>query len=235
MRVGQLFANALVTELRKLDGLAVTSMEEVHTMMALEASRELAGCSDTDCLSEIADALGSDELIAVRMGRVGSEHQLSVRVVSSMGAAARDVTRRVEARDGEEFFAMLVEVVDGLYPDRATRPGMKRGVDREVARRLSPPPLSPWVFWTSTGVAVAGLATGVASGSAVGLLVDANQRQLDQSVDVVVQGSTLMLNQRRAELLAVVANVGYGVAAASALATVGTFFLTDFEGLADAE
>ena len=77
----------LVQEIRKLKGVSVIGMDEVRAMLDHEAQRQLAGCeADSDCLAEIAGALGADTLVVGSMARVGDEHVLALRRIEPQRA-----------------------------------------------------------------------------------------------------------------------------------------------------
>jgi hypothetical protein len=110
----------------------------------------------------VADALGVDALVVGNVARVGDEHLFSIKRLDPSGKlSAAQVTRRFQAGNGEELLAAVGPAVAELFPDVPLRPGVERGVDKEIGRRLNPPPLPPWLFvaGASTTTALA-LATG---------------------------------------------------------------------------
>ncbi len=231
-RIGRIFASALVRELRKVDRTTIVSMDEVRALIEQEADRQLAGCDESGCLAEIADALGADELVISRLSRVGDEHVLSVRRLDAKHPdAARSFERRFDAKDGEEFLAAVGPVVKELWKERPLARGERRGVDKEIARRLNPPPLSPPWFVTATVVAGAALAGGVGSGALALVLHEQNQRTLSDSVNREIDGRALVDSDGRAQAAARFAQVGFGLAGVAAVTSGVLFFFTDFEGV----
>ena len=230
-RVGRVFATSLVRELRKLDRSTIVSMEEVRELLRQEANRQLVGCSDGGCLAEIADALGADELVLTRLSRVGDEHVLSVRRLSARAPdAGTSYQRRFAAKDGEEFLAAVGDTVVQLWPDRQLRPGERRGVDKEVARRLNPPPLGPvWFTLTTTAAELATTAGGAAGAGAL-LFHGQAQALLDESAQHEIDGRVIVENEATAGTLSV---TSVGLLAGAAVAAAGSavlFLFTDFDG-----
>jgi hypothetical protein len=150
------FAQTLVPEIRKLEGVSVIGMAEIRDMLGFERQRQMLGCSaDAGCLAEIAGALGVDELVNPRLVLAGRTYTLTVsRLELRRAKVVQTVTRTFDRRDGQELLQIVGPTVEALFPDRPLRAGKTRGVEREVIRRLDPPPLPRWVFFaTSAGAA----------------------------------------------------------------------------------
>jgi hypothetical protein len=72
-------SQALVTEVRKLDGIAAIGVGEIRAMLTQEYRRQMFGCAaDTGCLAEIAGALGVDELVSSELVVDGNTSTFSV-------------------------------------------------------------------------------------------------------------------------------------------------------------
>lgn len=161
--IGSVMTQALLDELRKRKGLSVVGMNEIEAMLDLEAQKQVMGCSDDEgCLAEIADALGVDSIVIGSLALVGDSHVVAVRRIDQRDAkVAGSYTQRLAAEDGVELLATIGPMVPELFPGHELRPGETAGVDPEVALRLNPPPLSPWLFYGGAGGA-ATLAAGAA-------------------------------------------------------------------------
>jgi len=146
-RVARLVDRFLLVELRKLSGVSVLGMEEIQQMLDHEAQKQVMGCSeDESCLADIAGSLGVDELVTGSVARVGDEHVIGLRRIDQKNAGVLgNVSKRLVATNGEELLAALGPVVEELYADRPLKKGVSRGVPKEVAASLDPPPLDPWV------------------------------------------------------------------------------------------
>jgi len=156
------FSQALVPEIRKLEGVSAIGMAEIRDMLGFERQRQMLGCSaDESCLAEIGGALGVDELVTVELVLVGQSYALTGRRLDMKRArVVQTFSRRFEKRDGEELVNVVGPLIEGLWPDRALKSGMKRGLDPSVVARLNPPPLPRWVFASTAGAARSGRSSG---------------------------------------------------------------------------
>lgn len=229
-RVGRFVTDAMVDELRKLDGVSVVAMDEVRAMIAHESMKQVAGCTDGDsCLSELGDALGVDELVVGSLAVVGGVSVAAIRRIDQNEAKPiASLSRRLVPAAGEEFLAEIGPAVANLYKDKTLRVGATRGVPPEVGRRLNPPPLKPWIpLATATGalvVTVAGAAAGVAALSEEG----AHAALVRESLTAPQSGSLVVATAQRARDFALAANVLYGAAAVVGLAAAAMLPFTDF-------
>jgi hypothetical protein len=166
-RIAKVVSEAVVVELRKLDGLAVVSLEEVRNMLDLEADKAALGCSDDDsCLADVADALGVDGLVTGDLTHTGTETSFTMRRIDQREArTVGSVSRRLKPANGEEFLAVVGESVAELFPELPLRPGQTRGVDPKVGALLNPPPLPTWVLYSTAGVGGAVLASSALVGA----------------------------------------------------------------------
>jgi hypothetical protein len=125
--------------------------------------------------------------------------------------------------------------VAALYKDKSLRQGLSRGVPPELARRLNPPPLQPWLpLATATGAVVVTVA---AAGAGVAALNEeaVHAALVEEARRAPVSGSLVVGAADRARGFALAANVLYGSAAVIALAAAAMLPFTDFEGAAAAE
>jgi hypothetical protein len=226
------FAQTLVPEIRKLEGVSVIGMAEIRDMLGFERQRQMLGCSaDEGCLAEIAGALGVDELVNPRLVLSGRTYTLTIsRLDPRKARVIQTVTRTFDRRDGEELLQIVGPTVAALYPDRALRAGKTRGVEREVVRRLNPPPLPRWAFVATSAAAVGSLGgagvfhylAGQAKSQYDGL-VTRSQREPIPAADVIEQSNRVRSAERTRNAL-LLAGLGLGVAAG-----VEAFF-TDWHG-----
>ncbi len=222
-------SQALVTEVRKLDGIAAIGVAEIREMLALEYRRQMLGCSqDENCLAEIAGALGVNELISSELVVQGNTSTLSLsridmRTTKVVAAAQKRLARR---KAGEEVLGVIGEVVATLYEDRSLRAGEQRGVAPEVARWLNPPPLDRWVFFTTAGAAAAAAAGGAIYASNA----DSTRRSYNALATGggTVSGSELTRLRNLASQQQGSATVFLGVAGGLAVAAVVEVFFTDW-------
>lgn len=174
---------AIVTEVRKHQGLSVLSMQEVKAMLQHEANSQMAGCSEESCLAELAEALGFDEIVLTTMSAVDGGHVLQVKRINQREAKAMNgVTKRVEDNGGEGMLAVVGSLVDELFPDHPLREGVKRGVAPEVALSLNPPPISLGLWGSLAGTTIGLLGAATISAIAASVLQASAQSQVDASV-----------------------------------------------------
>lgn len=232
-RIAQVVAESLVFELRKLERTNVISFEEVRQMLNLEAEKQSMGCtSDESCLAQIADALGVDYLVTGTLAHVGDTHVFGLRLLDQSAAAAeRTVNKVLPADNGVEFLGEIGPAVETLFPDVPLRPGQTRGISAEQARRLTPPPLSPWLLASTAG---AGSALLLGSGVAAlfQLSYQADYRAIaTRSKENVESGAALVSAGNNA---VTAEYVGWGLLGAGVVVTglaVAMFPLTDFDDL----
>jgi hypothetical protein len=158
---GRLAYGFLVKELRKLQRVNVVPMDEIKDMLDHEAQKALTGCDDESCLSEIAAALGVDQLLVGEVGKAGDQTFLKLNRIDQLAAQnIGSFNERFVPNNGEEFLAAIGPAVEKLFPERPLRPGQERGVSEKMVAVLDPPPLPTWAFWTTAGVAATTLAAG---------------------------------------------------------------------------
>ena len=235
-RLGRVVTDAVVLELRKLQRVSVVSMDEVRAMLDVETQKQLSGCSEDSCLSEIADSLGVDGVVIGSLSAIGTEHIFGLRRIDQReGRALGQVTRRLVPEGGEEFLAAIGPAVEELFAEFELRPGAVRGVPPEVALRLNPPPLPPWVFWTTTATAAA-LTAATAAGLGINLVLQAQViEKQGLALTTSVPGTelnTLRGQNDAAATATVVAGLAAGVVG---LAAAGVSLFTDWTGAGAAQ
>lgn len=230
-RTARIVADNLVAELRKLDGVSVVGMSEVRAMLAAEADRQTMNCSESSCLAEVADALGADILITGRIAVLDGATVLSVRRIEQMKAAVTGtIEERLAGDGGNELLAAVGPTVEKLFPDIALKAGATRGVPKEKALVLNPPPLPPWSTLGVAGVAVAVVGMGVALGALAGQSAATAQGLVDDSAQGPVQGALVVKQVETSSTLATAANVSFGVAGALVLGAGVMALFTDWLG-----
>ncbi len=228
--IGRVVTDSLVTELRKLQGISVIGMDEIRDMLSHEANKQILGCESNEaCLAEIAGALGVDDLVTGKLSKVADSHVMLLRRIDQRNAkVAGSFDQRLTAGSGQEFLIAIGPAVEQLFADRPLRDGVQRGVAEEVALRLDPPPLPPWVFYATAGAAVlAGAAGGV-----FGLLANDAETQFNRMArgSGVIEGRDLVKLEDQANSRALGANIGYATAGGLAISAAIVFLFTDWHG-----
>lgn len=235
-RLESIFTGALVSELRKLAAVSVVGMDEVRAVLDQEAQRQAVGaCTESSCLSDVADALGAEILVTARLGRVDGSDVISFRRIDMRDGKSNGVDRRFDEGDGEGFLAAIGPAVAELFPDLPLRAGATRGVAEEVGRRLNPPPLPPWSFFATAGAGVALLSGGAAAGLVTNGLTDGINARIASSSTTPIAGADLKRDQDVAQGTANTANALFVAGAVVAAAATGMAFFTDFWGYGDAQ
>ena len=236
-RVATVVTDSVVAELRKLEKTSVVGMDEIKAMLDLEAQKQLAGCSDASCIAEIADSLGVDGVVIGNVAVVGAGMAFGLKHIDQHSAQTlAQSTRRIDSLDPADVLAAIGPEVQELFPDVPLKPGMTRGVAAEVALRIHPPPLKPWVFWSLTGVSAVALASGAAFTTWNGLAyqaADARSRASVKGPDadgLALQGDIANVRTSFAGL-----TVAYGAAAVVGVGAGVSLLFVDWSGAGDAE
>ncbi len=104
----KLVGSILVVELGAIDGIDVTSTQDLARMLEVEAERQALGCGDTSCLAELAGAMGASLVVYSDLGRLGERYVLTLNLFDSDKASA--VARTTVKAPNVEGIA------DGLRP-----------------------------------------------------------------------------------------------------------------------
>ncbi len=231
-RVGRFVTDAFVAELRKLEGISVVAMDEVRAMLDHEANKDMIGCSEgASCMSEIGDALGVEWCVVGSLATVGDNSVMTVRRIDQAAArAVGSLSEKLVPAGGEEFLALVGPSIEQLFSDRPVKAGAVRGVPQETARRLNPPPLSPWVMGGTAASGLVLIAAGAGAGIA-SLQAQSTYRALvDQANDGTPIDSKLLREQEAsANFAAITANVLYGVGAVVGIVSLLLIPMTNFE------
>lgn len=232
--LSRVVTDSLLQEVRKLEGVSAIGMDEIRDMLSFEADKQMLGCEDDEsCLAEIAGALGVDDLITGKISQVdeGSAVFLIRRIDQGRAEVAGVVNRRLKVGSGEEFLATVGPAVEELFPQRPIREGEQRGVPKEMALKLDPPPLPQWSTLSVGGGAV----LAAAAGGVFGILTGAAQRDYDEYAlegtdGDPIDGATLVAKGDRLQTNARTANILFGAAGGLALTSGLMALWTDWWG-----
>ncbi len=233
-RWGALIAHSLALELRKLEHTSVITDEEIRALLEHEAEKQLLGCAQESCFSELADALGVDALVIGTVAVVGDQHVFGLKRLDPVNArVVGQVTRRFQAGNGEELLVAIGPAVEELFADVPLRSGKTRGVPKEVALRLNPPPLPPWVV--VAGATTAGAAAALSATTAALNLVQADDLARYKASANPFVTATFDDKRGAVDASAIATWSLAGGAVAVALATGVATLFTDFSEAAPAE
>jgi len=118
----RIMEDLIAADVAKMGRFEVLSSNDVATMISTERQAELAGCDEhTECIKEVAAALGAGRLLAATLGRLGDDQLISMRLIDF--ASGKVVAREVEqVRPNESVTAAchrLVALVLGGPPPAA--------------------------------------------------------------------------------------------------------------------
>lgn len=77
------FSEMMVSAVDQTQLFRVISTAEISTMLGVERQRQLLGCSEDSCLTELTDALGAQYVLQGSVGRVGENYLVTVRLIDS--------------------------------------------------------------------------------------------------------------------------------------------------------
>ncbi|MEC8050313.1 MAG: hypothetical protein VX210_05920, partial [Myxococcota bacterium] len=149
--LGNATTEALLQEVRKLEGVSAIGMDEVREMLDFEAQRQAMGCdADDECLAEIAGALGVDEILTGKLSEEADGRMMVLKRIDQRRAQIRTTfDKRLNIGNGEEFLLSVGGAIEALFEGRQNRPGTTRGVSKKAVLRLNPPPIKSWMTYAA--------------------------------------------------------------------------------------
>lgn len=211
----------LPTEVRsRLPGAQVISSSEIQTMLGLEKQRAMMGCTDANCLAEIGGALGVDELVSGRLGKVGRTYVLEIRRTDVRKARVVGSAARTVRGDEDALLEAIQGTLDELYP--GSRPGT--AAVKEVGRAPAQAG-GPSFFKTPLGAGIVGVLGLAAAGAGTYGVIHAldvhSQYEAQQS-----NRATATVTRDQADRMKVVFPISIGgIAVGAAAMTWGAYWL----------
>lgn len=138
-RVAESLSPVLVAELARREGMSVISQADVRALLELESDKQLLGCSDASCMTDIAGSLGAELLCTSTLGRVGAEYVVTLTLIQVDGAkVARRSTARAKGGEeaaGEALLQAVHELFKGGLPTELQGPASmtSRGFEAALA------------------------------------------------------------------------------------------------------
>lgn len=113
------FVDYLADQLGSQERLVITTKTEIAALLGMERQRQLLGCSETssECLAELAGALGADALLIGNVVKVGTEVAATIKIVRASNGVALAST-------------------SGRFPDDARLLDWLRGIAPELGDRV---------------------------------------------------------------------------------------------------
>jgi len=113
-QTADLYADALVAELRKRPGLAITDRNDIAALVGAEKEKSLLGCEGESCIAELGGALGVERIIHGTVGRIEKSLLVNLTLVDTKAARPVTVGERLKSSSNEAFFDALPDMVDKL-------------------------------------------------------------------------------------------------------------------------
>lgn len=83
-----LIADAVATEVKNRGFFEPLTAKDVQTLIGLERQKQLLGCSEdsSQCLTELAGALGAPNVLSASIGRLGAAYQMNLQMLDATKA-----------------------------------------------------------------------------------------------------------------------------------------------------
>ena len=120
----------LLGEFSAIEGLEILGSSDITSMLSLEEERiKLTGCAEDSCLAEIGGALGVAMMATARVGAVGDNYVVSVKIIDVKRAKVKGRISEVVERDDSELIRTIKRAVVG-----ALKAAKVTGIGGAVAR-----------------------------------------------------------------------------------------------------
>lgn len=114
--VAQSVTDAFAGELRKLPGHQLLTQQELTAVLGVERQRQLAGCAESACMTEIASALDVDAVVTGNLARLGQSWLLQVQLVDARkGVTKAHASRRKKSAEIDDLLDELPSVAKELF------------------------------------------------------------------------------------------------------------------------
>ena len=167
--LARMLTELVLQDLHDLKKFRVVGEKDISQMLSTEQKKQLAGCSDTRCLIEIAGAMGTQYTIDGTVGVVGASNLLSLTLVDVTRAAV--VSRKTTVVKGEReqllesVHKLIADLMGPVIKEEAGAPAKSTTAVKTVEYPMNPYKLWGHVsFWSGLGVAgLGGAFTAMAS------------------------------------------------------------------------
>ena len=148
---------AILTELvlqgvHDLKQFRVVGQKDVNQMLSMEQQKQLAGCSDTSCLVEIAGALGTKYTVDGTIGIVGSSNVLSLTLLDTSKAVVVSRKTTIVKGEREQLLGSVSNLLRDLMEPVSKASGPSRPTTAGAAAATQARTASPYRLWGHVGV-----------------------------------------------------------------------------------
>jgi TolB-like protein len=83
-------ASLVSNELSRFPVLQVISSHDIGSLISVEAQRQLLGCGDASCLTNLSAALGTEYIVSGNVGKVGATYLITLQLIRQSNATVED-------------------------------------------------------------------------------------------------------------------------------------------------
>lgn len=198
------------------NGLEVTTSREIAAILGLERQKQLAGCAGDSCLSELANALGSEALVLGDVAKLEQSYRVNLKVIDAQ-SGKRAAQFSATASSDEGLIIALTNAADTLARETAAHYGRPLAPRRpQVEASSTRAPIRPWIPAIAAGVMLVGGGVGLSMAKSDYDAIRRNPATLEEANSLRASGA-------RAQTLGWI-GLGAGLAAATG---AGVLFLMD--------
>jgi len=121
-------ADLLLEALLSRHGIRALGPSDARALLSAEQQKQLLGCKDESCMTELAGALGADWLISGTVGRLEDLYVVSLQLIDARKAkvTARATANLKSLKEATEKLGGLVDKLLGQQPRVRTAPALKK-------------------------------------------------------------------------------------------------------------
>ncbi len=114
--VAELVESAFLASIQERPSVKVVSTRDIQAMLTYERQRQLVGCSDSTCLSEIGDVLGVDRILNASLGKVGETLVFGAQLFNpSKAQVDKRYSSQAQGSGEEALLDMAADAAVGLF------------------------------------------------------------------------------------------------------------------------
>jgi len=110
----EMLGHLLLAQLDAVNGLSPFCQADLEALLAVEKQKDVIGCDDQTCMSELGGALGSDFVLYGSVGRLSTSYELSVTVVAAHSTTVAARLARVVPEQDAQLEAAVGDAVAEL-------------------------------------------------------------------------------------------------------------------------
>ena len=110
-----LLTEVVIDNVGKLDRFKVIGQKDISKIMNIEQTKQMAGCSDSGCLANIAGSMGSDFYIEGSVGSVGDKYIVTLKLMDAQKVETVEHNTRIIPKDDNLILDAVVSLVAALF------------------------------------------------------------------------------------------------------------------------